>query len=478
MKFRYKVLMINIIILSIALGIIGYLMINKNFRLALDTQMRNAVLENNLVQSSVEYELLDIINSNPSEIPRVLPEIGMKVHNGMMISDASIYIMYGDSLVYNSDDNHVPESIFDNLNVGSKNSIITNENAHFQIYVTSINQINKKNLCVVTNTDITEIYDMLHDQIAYFKVLLIIILCVCSLMMYFISTLLTRPMEKLNMITDSFAGGDYTARAHIKQHDEIGQLADKFNGMAQSVSDHVDELHAMVKRREQFVADFTHEIKTPMTSIIGYADMIRSMDLSKERQMIASNYIFSEGKRLEGMSRKLFDLIYLGQHEIQMHDVYTAQLVREVVSSITPNLEQKHLSLETEVEPAIIDGDKELLKTCLINLLDNARKASEEGAAIKLYGTAGKDQGVYKIKVIDKGIGMSPEDAQKICDEFYMVDKSRARKEGGAGLGMSLVAIIVSRHHARLNIESSLGKGTTIEIVFNSYREEDLSDEE
>ena len=471
MKFRYKVLMINIIILSIALGIIGYLMINKNFKLALNTQMRNAVLENNLVQSSVEYELLDIINSNPSDILKRLPDIGTKVRSGMMTSEASIYIMYNDTLAYSSVEGTVPESIFNNLDIGSKNYIITNENQRFQIYVTSINQINEKNLCVVTNTDITEIYDMLHDQIAYFKLLLIVILCICSFMMYFISTLLTRPMEKLNMITDSFAQGDYTARAAIAQQDEIGQLADKFNNMAQSVSDHVDELHAMVKRREQFVADFTHEIKTPMTSIIGYADMIRSRELSKERQTMASNYIFSEGKRLEQMSKKLFDLIYLGQHEIKLTDVYTVQLVDEVISSMTPNLEPKHISLEVQVEPAVIDGDKELLKTCLINLLDNARKASKEDSVIRLVADAQKEQGTYTIRVIDQGIGMAPEDAKKICDEVYMVDNSRARKEGGAGLGMSLVAIIVSRHQAHLNIESALGKGTTIEIIFNSYKE-------
>ena len=478
MKFRYKVLMVNIIILSIALGIIGYLMIDRNFKLALNTQIKNAVLENNLVQSSVEYELLDIINTNVNQILNSLPDIGTKVHSSMMTSDASIHIMYGNTLAYSSDNRVVPDSLFENVDIGAKNYIITNENDTYQIYVTSINQINNKNLCVITNTDITEIYDMLNDQIAYFKWLLIIILCICSVMMYFISTLLTKPMEKLNVITDSFASGDYSARASIHQHDEIGQLADKFNNMAQSVSDNVDELHAMVKRREQFVADFTHEIKTPMTSIIGYADMIRSKELSRERQLMASNYIFSEGKRLESMSKKLFDLIYLGQHEINLHDVHTTQLLEDVVKSITPNLETKHISLEVQVEPAVIDGDKELLKTCFINLLDNARKASAEGACIRLSGTADCEQGTYSIRVIDQGIGMTEEDTKKICDEFYMVDKSRSRKEGGAGLGMSLVAIIIARHHAHLNIQSELGKGTTIEIVFDSYREEVSLNEE
>lgn len=477
MRFRYKVLMINIILLSIAVGAIGFLMIDKNFSLAFDTQIKNAVLENNLVQSSIEYELLSVINSTPSQIGRTLPDIGTRVHNGMMTSDAAIYIRYNDTLVYNSDNRSVPESIFEDLSVGSKNYIICREDSTYQIYVTSINTINGKNLCVITNSDITEAYDMMQHQIQYFKILLIIILCICSIMMYFVSTLLTRPMEKLNVVTDSFAGGDYTVRADIRQRDEIGQLAEKFNGMAAAVAHHMDELHAMVKQREQFVADFTHEIKTPMTSIIGYADMIRSKELSRQRQIMAANYIFSEGKRLEAMSRKLFDLIYLGQNEIILKHVYAVRLAEEVAGSMSPLMEQKQLTLNLSVEPAVISGDRELLKTALINLLDNARKASPEKAEILLKGVV-TPEGGYRISVTDHGIGMSPEDAKRICDEFYMIDKSRSRKEGGAGLGMSLVSIIVTKHHADLNIISELGMGTTIEITFSNYKEEASIDAE
>lgn len=472
MRFRYKILMVNIILLSVALGIIGFLMIDKNFKLALNTQIRNAVLENNLVQSSVEYELLDIINTNMSQVSAALDDIGTRVHSGMMSTDSSIYIKYGDTISYASNEDIIPESLFENLSVGSKNYIITHTDDKYQIFVTSVNQINNKNLCIVTNADISEAYNLMHLQIQYFKILLVIILCVCSVIIFFISTFLTHPIEQLNTITDAFAQGDYSARAEIHQKDEIGQLAVKFNHMAAAVSDHVHELQAMIRRREQFVADFTHEIKTPMTSIIGYADMIRSKELSRERQIMASNYIFSEGKRLENMSMKLFDLIYLDRHEIALNDVYTVQFLQEVKNSMQLTLDLKHLVLELNVTPAVISGDKELLKTAFINLLDNARKASSENSRIELNGKCTPD-GQYIFQVVDYGIGMSPEDAQKICDEFYMVDKSRSRKEGGAGLGMSLVSIIIARHHAHLDIQSCLGEGTTISVTFDSYRKEE-----
>ncbi len=327
-------------------------------------------------------------------------------------------------------------------------------------------------MCVITRSQITDIYRLMDSQIQYFKLLLVIILCFCSIVMYIISTILTRPLEQLNLTTDSISKGDYSARIAICQNDEVGCLAEKFNDMAASVSSHVDKLQAMVKQREQFVADFTHEIKTPMTSIIGYADMIRSKELTRKRQIMAANYIFSEGKRLETMSGKLFDFIYLNQHEITLHDVHTAGLLNEVAASMQPTLDAKQISLCIDAMPVVIYGDKALLKTAFINILDNARKASSTGDTIDLTGRLCPD-GTYIFQITDYGIGMSAEDAKRICDEFYMIDKSRPRKEGGAGLGMSLVSIIIAHHHAHLDIDSLLGEGTAIRITFDQCREED-----
>jgi signal transduction histidine kinase len=280
--------------------------------------------------------------------------------------------------------------------------------------------------------------------------------------MYIVSRMLTGPLEKLNVITDEFADGNYDARAEIKSGDEIGLLAEKFNNMALSVSKHVDELNDMIKRREQFVADFTHEIKTPMTTIIGYADTMRSMELDREEQIMSLDYIFSEGKRLEAMSMKLFDLIYLKQHEIEMKPVNTAMLGAEIEKIMKPSLARKNLRLNCRFDEGIISGDTELLKTVFINLIDNARKASEENS--KIIFTGENTGGKYIFTVTDEGCGMTEEAVKHICDEFYMVDKSRSRQDGGAGLGMSLALLILERHGATLDIDSEPGVGTTMKV--------------
>ncbi len=475
MKFRYKILMINMIVLSLSLGVVGYLMIRRNFELAQDTQLKNAIIENNLVQSSVEYELLQQVNDHNIQIDTSLSEIGERVMDGMITGTSSFYIRYGETYAYLGDgeEEHVPESLFADLTIGGKNYIICKNAGKYYMYVTSYSEMDGVALCVVSKQDVSDSYHMLEEQIQYFRLLIVGVVLIACVIVYLLCIYLTRPLETLNQVTGEITEGKYDIHVDVTGRDEVGQLAESVNVMAGAILAHVEELNDMIRRREQFVADFTHEIKTPMTTIIGYSDMMRSMELSREEQIRALSYIFSEGKRLEIMSQKLFQLIYLKQHTIEKVSVHTKTLEREIIRITTPMLEQKQIALKTDVEQAVIMGDKELLVTVFMNLVDNARKASKEGTSIELRGRnisgeAREDgsRAVYELDVADMGIGMSKEDIAHICDEFYMADKSRSRKEGGAGLGLSLAALILAQHQAELQVESEIGKGTTMKVVF------------
>ena len=486
MKFRYKVIIINIFLLSITLGIVGFILMLRTYRITMDSAVKSAVTTNNLVQSSVEYSLLDIINSSEERIKNGLPSIGKTVYSGMISGEERLIIRYNDEYVYLScpySDNFdylEKNSFFDFSGDTMKNYMILREDDRVFIYVTSYSGMGENTLNVITGQDITDIDLFMRETIANYRNMTIIILSSSTLLLYIISRLLTRPLEQLSTTTDSFANGDYSIRSHIKSSDEVGNLSERFNSMADSVEDHVEELNDMIHRREQFVADFTHEIKTPMTSIIGYADTMRSLELSHEEQQTALNYIFSEGKRLEAMSMKLFDLLYLKDHPIEMLDISTAVLAKNVTTSITPLMEASGISLKYDIEPAVIKGDQALLETVFINLLDNSRKASSAGGTVEFIGKSissetsnpDKEKCLYRFTVKDYGIGISDEDKKKIFDEFFMADKSRTRAAGGAGLGMSLVSVILSRHNTSPEIESTLGEGTSIYIDFEIIRSE------
>lgn len=466
MKFRHKVLMFNIILLSFAIGIVGFFMIRQNFKVSLDNQIHNAIEENNLIQAVVEYNLLSSFATSYENIEDSLENIGKDVSNNTAVSQSSLFITYDDVLLYSySPDNlFYSNELINQINASEKGYTLTSENGKYYITVSSANSFNDKKLCIITKRDISESYSLIKKQSSYFRFLLAVVLFVCSISMLIISVLLTKPLEQLTKISESFGEGHYSVRAYVNSEDEIGELAKTYNEMASAVERHVDMLEESVKRKEQFVADFTHEMKTPMTSIIGYADTIRSRELNRENQIMAASYIVSEGKRLEAMSRKLFDLLGTTNSKITMTDIDTDYLVESIISSVKPSYDAKSLTLVSSNESAVISGDIELIKSAFINILDNAKKASEKGSKIMLTGKVENDS--YLLSVRDYGIGIAKEHLDKVCDEFYMVDKSRSRKEGGAGLGLSLVNQIATVHNAKLSIESTLGEGTTVTIQF------------
>ncbi|MCM1288052.1 MAG: HAMP domain-containing histidine kinase [Clostridium sp.] len=464
MKFRYKVLLSNIILLSTAIGIVGYLMIDKSFSLSLDSQIKTAIEENNILQSLVEYNLLSMSNQNLSQID--FEEVGREATLNMSANNSSVMIVYNDVIRYcnDVDTTGYPSALWQNTSIGKKRYILTKEQDKHYVITTSATSFLDKTLNIINKRDITETYMLIDRQANYFRILLVVVLVICSVIMFVISMLLTKPLEHLNAISKSFGEGNYNARAKVLSKDEVGMLAKTYNEMAQSVSEHVDELQDMMERHEQFVADFTHEIKTPMTTIIGYADTIRSKELSRETQIMAASYIFKEGKRLETMSHKLFDFIHTKHDLIDLSPISTQLLAKMATESVLPSYEKSNISLEQAITPCLIMGDLALLCSAFINLLDNARKASALGSKVLLSGQRSPDGYVFTVQ--DFGIGISEEHLTKICDEFYMVDKSRSRSEGGAGLGLSLAAAIFEKHGAAFHIESVLGEGTTMSVLF------------
>ena len=532
MKFRYKVILLNLVLLSLTTGIVGFLLMRRSYRLTMDTEIKSAVTENNLVQSSVEYSLLDVVNSGHYNLRVSLPEIGRAVYSGMLSGEEAMFLRYDGEYLYigaedaKEDENTAREKtgkagtgsdgeedrilgkygsdFFTFPEESRKNYLIIEENGTSNLYVTSETMVDGKALNIITRRDITGLTTLLDQSIRDYRQFTIGLLAAATLLLFLLSWLLTRPLEKLSVTTNAFAAGDYSARTDIRSADEVGQLADRFNSMADSVEDHVEELNDMIHRREQFVADFTHEMKTPMTSIIGYADTLRSMDLSREEQQTALGYIFSEGKRLESMSLKLFDLLYLKDHPIDKKMISAPAMAESVAGSMAPLMEKSGVELKTDVKAGTFDGDAELLKSVFINLIDNARKASMQGDVVEFLGEAvsgteetsagagnavdgmkdgrkrnigkaggGKPQQAYRFTVRDHGIGISEEDQKKIFDEFFMVDKSRTREAGGAGLGMSLVAVILERHDAKISLTSAPGEGSTFTVTIPAGSDED-----
>ncbi len=267
------------------------------------------------------------------------------------------------------------------------------------------------------------------------------------------------------------AGGNYALAPEPKGSDELRTLQQSINDMAGSIREREDRLRAIADSRKRFADAMAHEMKTPLTSILGFADILRIKRVvsDAERRDFAS-MIVDEAKRLRGLSAKLLQLASTDHSQLDLADVPVESLFLEVQSAMLPALSRRGLKLETAHQGAVIRVDRELFLSLLYNLVDNAAKASPDGATVWLV--QGAVDGRTVLSVIDRGIGMKPDTVRHATEAFYMEDKARSRKAGGAGLGLSLCEDICRRHGARLEIRSKYKEGTTVVIHMDAAPKE------
>ena len=303
-------------------------------------------------------------------------------------------------------------------------------------------------LTLETMKNVTAVYTERTEGFRMYRQVTVIVLLCSGAVMTLIACWLTRPIRLLTRATGKMAEGEYSYRAEQISNDEMGQLTADFNHMA---------------AREDFIVAFSHELKTPLTAIIGYADMLRSRKLDDERHFLCANYIYTEGKRLETMALRLLDIIVTRREEIERKNTNAtgifAYLQEIYVDKEKP--EDSRVKVDIRWEKGELYADENLLKTVLINLIDNAIKASEAGQTVEVTGSR-RENGYY-FQVRDEGIGIPEEECHKITEAFYMVDRSRAHN--GAGLGLALCTAILELHHSSLKIESTQGFGSCMSFL-------------
>lgn len=277
-----------------------------------------------------------------------------------------------------------------------------------------------------------------------------------------VSALILRPLRRLSAAAGRLAAGDLAERVAVRGEDEIAGLSGDFNAMADRLERQVDELRDEARRREDFIGSFTHELKTPLTSIIGYAELLRARPEDREQVLESAGYIFREGRRLEALSRKLLELIVLDRREPERRPVPMAAYLNKVGGALRPALRAEGLRLFVEAAPGTALIDPDLVEAVCLNLIDNARKAGKPGGSVWLSGFP-TERG-YCVEVADDGRGIPPEDLGRVTEPFYMADKSRSRAQGGAGLGLALCRRIAKLHGGDLFIRSEPGRGTAVRV--------------
>ncbi len=332
----------------------------------------------------------------------------------------------------------------------------------FYIYVYGGVKQNHQTVYLVTETDITQIVEQQRQEQAFFHRIFILILVLAFPIIWVLSRYFTKNIELVNNVAKKIAAGDYSQRIAFVGNDEIGELARNFNHMAETVEQKVNQLSHEARAKEDFVANFAHEIKTPMTSVIGYADLIYQKELSKEQVKSSAEYILNEALRLEALSQKLMDLFVLQKQDFTLERTNFREFFLDIQADLQMVCKMKEVEIKLEIEPGDVLLDWDLCKMMIMNIVDNSLKAGCKNITIK--GCC--EGGGYKLCLTDDGKGIPPTEIPRVTEAFYMVDKSRSRKQHGAGLGMALVAKAAQIHGASLQLESDGATGTSVILVF------------
>ncbi|NEW08683.1 HAMP domain-containing protein [Paenibacillus sp. SYP-B3998] len=287
---------------------------------------------------------------------------------------------------------------------------------------------------------------------------LLIVLIIGSVLILIASRYIVSPIKKLTLATNRLARGNFNVKVTVKRKDEIGLLAEGFNHMA-------GELKQLEQMRQDFVSNVSHEIQSPLTSIRGFSKALKQPDLKDEDRLRYLEIIERESERLSRLSENLLKLASLESehHPFKPTTFDLDEQLRRVAVSYEPQWSAKQLDMDMDLPRVKITADADQLSQVWMNLLGNAIKFTPAEGNIRIQIIPLTDR--VRVRIQDSGIGILPEDQERIYERFYKADASRHRESSGSGLGLAIVRKIIELHQGTMDVQSEIDRGTTFTIT-------------
>jgi len=285
---------------------------------------------------------------------------------------------------------------------------------------------------------------------------------------YFISRSIISPISQMQIVAQRIAKGDFSRKVKIKSKDELGELAKSLNIMADELQQKIESLKRMDRVRTDFVANVSHELKTPLTLIKGYIETLQDRAIDdKEKAHKFISIIKEHTSRLENIINDLLSLseLELSRNSIVKTDFDLRHLIDEVAMGFGHALDAKQqtLSINSQGDDFGVKADSDKIEQVFVNLIDNAIKYTKDAGRINI--SLLEQQDAITVTVEDNGIGIAKEHLDRVFERFYRVDKARSRQLGGTGLGLGIAKHIVIAHNGEIHIESEINKGATVSVT-------------
>ncbi len=286
----------------------------------------------------------------------------------------------------------------------------------------------------------------------------VIALALSAIVALLLSRAISNPVRRLTLASRAVAQGHLDQQVPVRSKDEIGQLSQTFNEMT-------TRLQSAMQMQTDFVANVSHESRTPLTSIKGMLETLR--DGAVDDPQIRDRFLETMEGETDRLIRLVNDLLLLSKADSNALNLHTestdlSKLVREIIDQLSPEIETGNLDFKLEICPDLpsVPADPDRIRQVIVNLLDNAIKYSHDGGAITVTMMPGQDGSVVT-RIRDEGIGIPADDLPRIGERFYRTDKARSRANGGTGLGLAIARTLVEAHGGKLTVESIEGNGTT-----------------
>ena len=458
MGFRFRLTVTIVLLIAITFSLGGTVLIFTSFRMT-----RSAEIDRSLDRFQNVFNMVDLISRTnekmkPAELGLILSQLtGQSADNWQaaeLTVDGEAVWVSGKELLGRAfpADQTRDQCAYQEVTDDAGNGLL----------VESRMTAGKQELALRGRFDLSNVYRHLKNQQKIFIFIYSTVLLFSVMTATALSYALTAKLRRLTAAVKKISAGSLGTRSNIRSGDEFGLLSRNFDTMADRLEQNIGQLEANIQQQETFMGNFAHELKTPMTSIIGFADLLRQGNLDESTRMMAAQYIYSEGKRLERLSFKLLDLLLLKKDKIQMRAVSISSFAAAVDQAMTPALRQKGIRFICRSGNVTAYLEPDLVKSLLYNLIDNASKAIEKDGILVLKAEQAEDGVIFD--VIDNGRGMEKEQLGKITEAFYRVDKARSRAQGGAGLGLALCKKIVELHSGSISFNSVPGRGTAVRV--------------
>ncbi|NUQ81900.1 MAG: HAMP domain-containing protein [Bacteroidetes bacterium] len=300
-------------------------------------------------------------------------------------------------------------------------------------------------------------------------VIVSVLLLIGGIIIYkYLADRFAEPVLEMVNVARKITRGDLQERIAVTSSDELGFLGKSINMMAEKLVDDIRQLKKLERVRSEFLANVSHELKTPIFTIQGFVETL--LDGAMEDEEVNRTFLLKIHKNSLHLNNLVSDLIEIsrietGELKMNLALMDLRGLIEEVVEDLKPRADDKELILKTEFTPGPTEiwADRSRLFQVFTNLVDNAIKYTDTGSVT--IRTDPYQSGEIRVSISDTGPGISPEHLSRIFERFYRVDKHRSKDLGGTGLGLAIVKHILEAHHSHIRVESVVGKGTTFSFI-------------